>query len=175
MNDGSSLNTSQSYHIGYSIPRQIIGSKSGNVTSGNGQLHLTAGSTKVMDFVVQGDQRKPINLSPFTIKVIFWQNSRFDLNHPVDLINTEDAYDIVLTKHIVPSEPYNGKFTLVVNQDDVEIISNKSENAGVRWGVYLINDANEIFAMHLSNNGSTYGQVTVTAGGTPTASIILGA
>jgi len=175
MNNGSSLNTSQAYHIGYSIPRQIIGSKSGNVTSGTGILQLHTGSTKVVDFVVQGDQRKPINLTPFNIKVLFWKNARFDIEHPVNLINTEDSYDIVLTKHIQPVEPYEGKFTLLLNQDDVEVIYNASDNTGIRWGVYLINEDQNIFAMHLSNNGSTFGQVAFAAGGTPPASIILGA
>jgi len=158
------------------IPRIVLGSSSKNRPNRDGRLAVIPGATLPLEFHFDGDANKPLNLTPFTVKLVFWKNARIDvLSETATLFTTSSPYDIVCAVACEIADPYKGTAFALVNDVQTELIGNATQNSGVRWGVFLINPDNQVFPMIVSSSGAAFGEVITSPGDTPSVSIILGA
>lgn len=158
------------FNAEFNIPRVNLSLPGRQNRSNDGIIKITPGMDEVYEFWFGNMDGVPINLLPFKVKIVFWQNQDMD----VDELESGQS-KIVFAKEIAVTNPYEGKvLCLFTNEDTLKIGTVNSR--GLRWSLFAINEEGNVFPAQVGRNGERYGTVQLDLqGGIPIAEVILSA
>lgn len=158
------------YNVEFNIPRVNLSLPGRQNRSNDGIIKITPGLDEVYEFWFGNMDGVPINLLPFKVKLVFWQNLDMDIDEL-----TVGQSEVVFAKEIKVTQPYEGKvLCLFTNEDTLNI--GKRNSRGLRWSLFMINEEGNVFPAQVGRNGERYGTVQLDLqGGLPIAEVILSA
>lgn len=155
------------YNVEYDIPRVNLSLPGRQNRSGDGIIRITPGMDEAFEFVFGNQDGVPINLVPFKVKIVFWVKQDMDIDEMVP-----GQTKIVLGREINVAEPYTGRVFGLLTADDTTRIASEQTSL-VRWSMFMINEAGNVFPAEVNRNGSREGTVRMDfASGIPTAEMI---
>lgn len=170
----SQLTPPSLHNVSYDIPRFVIGEQGSQNRHSVGEMKLTAGIAQPLDIRTINKDGVPINLTQMKVYLVFWSTDRFDLDEGPNGYSLDNSNDITLRKNVEVIDPYKGTCTVLLKGEDTEIIARKARSNSVRWGVFLINEDKDVFAMSVTSTGEVYGSVIVQTGTVPSYESIIG-
>jgi len=169
----SMLRKTSLHHVTYQVPRTVIGAAGRQDRVGYGVMRITPGLTEPMEIDWGNPDGIPINLVGFTVKIVFWKSDSFGSEKP-NLLSYENT-SIVLTKILTVEDPYTGTAVTQFSADETSVLGQAGRENSLRWGVFLINAADEVYPAIVTTSGSRFGTVELDwASGIPTADQVLG-
>lgn len=160
--------TTSIFNVEYNIPRYNISMPGRQNRAGNGVMTIVPGMSEVFEFHFMNTDGVPLILTPFKIKLIFWEQNYLDHAELSNLNST-----LILAKTVEINDPYVGKTTIVLSSDDTHELG-KSGLQNLRWALFMINPENDVFPATITRSGQKYGIVQIDhASGLPTKETIL--
>lgn len=155
------------FNVGYDIPVYNVSLPGSQHRTGDGIMRITPSMTEVLEFNFGNQDGVPLILTPFKIKLVFWNNKNLMTNQ-----TTVGQSDIVLAKEVTLDEPYKGRTTVVLTSDDTMTLGRENQRS-LRWSLFMINSDEQIFPAQLTRTGSRYGTVHIDLeSGIPIAELI---
>lgn len=155
------------YNASYNIPRVQVQMPGRQNRLSDHVMRLTPGMTEPLEFILGNQDGVPLNLLGFRMKIIFW--TRIDLDD--DTLSPGQS-EIIFAKKFQIDDPYEGKFTLVLSDEDTLTIGRRS-NSTLRWSLFLINEQQDVFPLRVTRSGGRYGNVVLDVeSGIPTAELV---
>jgi len=170
----SQLTKPSLHNVSYDIPRFVVGASGSQNRSANSDLKLYAGIAQPLDFRFQSRDGVPINLTPFTAYLIFWTSDRFEFDRGPGGYSLDQIKDISLRKKIDIIEPYEGVTTVLLTNEDTDLLANEARSNSMKWGIFLLNSDKQVFAMSVTNLGDVAGNVVINTGSVPSYEMIIG-
>lgn len=162
------------HNVSYDIPRFVVGAPGSQHRSINSEMILNAGIAQPFDFRFMSKDGVALNLSNFTSYLIFWSSDRFEMDYGPGGYSLDSTDDIALRKNVDIIEPYEGTASVLLTNQDTEQLARAGRNNGLRWGLFLINSDNQVFAMSVTDTGDVSGTVIIKTGNVPSYEMIIG-
>ena len=155
------------YNVEYDIPRVNLSLPGRQNRSGDGSIRITPGMDEAFEFVFGNQDGVPINLLPFKVKIVFWVKQDMDIDEMVP-----GQTKIVLAREFAVDSPYTGRVFGLLTADDT-MDRAREQTSLVRWSMFMINEAGNVFPAEVNRNGTREGTVRMDfASGIPTAEMI---
>lgn len=162
------------HNVSYDIPRFVIGASGSNNRSTNPEMKLYGGIAQPIDYRFISKDGVPLNLTNMTAYLIFWTTDRFDMDNGPGGYDLDNNGGIALRKNMDIIGAYDGTASVLLTNEDTEILGREARNNSLRWGVFLINSDKQVFAMTVSQSGEVYGSVLIQTGSVPSYESIVG-
>lgn len=147
------------YNVEYNIPRVVLGSNVRQNRAIDGKLKLVPGADCPVEFHFGNRDGKALNINNFQVKMLFWQTLRHNITGSPDSFDTAPN-DIILSKRMEVQKGYEGQaFVLLTNEDTETLHAKTQSSGGLRWGVFLVNEDNQVFPMVVTSSGGHYADV----------------
>jgi hypothetical protein len=155
--------------VQYNIPRYIIAEPGKQNRACTGAMRVTPGIWEPFEFQYTNGDGVPINLSGFTLSLLFWFSDTQYETLPANLQSNK-----VLLKQLHIEDVYAGKCTVCLSDQDTLTLG-RSGRQSLRWSIYM-SDAAEgtMFATQITQNGERWGMCHVDQSGMPSMEIVLG-
>ncbi len=155
------------YNVEYNIPRVNLSLPGRQNRTNETDLRFTPGMTEVVEFVFGNQDGVAINLLPFKLKWVFWRMNTMDID-TLDVAQSE----IILAKPIEVPDPYSGKVIGILESDETLKLGQEGIRQ-VRWSMFMINEAGQVFPAQVSSKGNRYATAILDINsGIPIAEII---
>lgn len=155
------------YNVEYDIPRVNLSLPGRQNRSGDGVIRITPGMDEAFEFVFGNQDGVPVNLLPFRVKIVFWVKQDMDIDEMVP-----GQTKIVFAKEFSVDSPYTGRVFGLLSSEDTTRIA-EEQTSLVRWSMFMINEAGNVFPAEVNRNGTREGTVRMDfASGIPTAEMI---
>jgi hypothetical protein len=105
----------------------------------------------------------PIGLVGFNAKLVFWAPDRFQDSEFMD----DRPSEILFAKKVEIKDPHKGIGFVLLSGEDTTRLARTSRTKGIRWGLYLLNDAGDVFPCIVTENGGKWGNVIVDVSSMP--------
>jgi hypothetical protein len=155
--------------VQYNIPRYVIGKPGKQNHACTGEMTIMPGLAVPFEFIYSNNDGVPINLTDFTLRLVFWfPQQNYELL-PANL-NT----NVVLVKDLIIEDPYTG--TAGVLLDDQETLTIGAGGRGsLRWSIYMIDTlSGNTFGTQITAIGGLYGICHIERTDMPNAETIKG-
>jgi hypothetical protein len=155
------------YNVEHNIPRVNLSMPGRQNRSGDGCLRITPGMSEAFEFVFGNHDGVPLNLIPFTIKLIFWVKQDMDIDEMVP-----GQSKIVFSHTMETVEDYAGRTFCLLDDQETMLVASEQTSL-VRWSLFLINDEGDVFPTEVNRNGGRAGTVRMDfSSGIPTAEMV---
>ena len=155
------------YNVEFDIPRVNLSLPGRQNRSGDGCIRITPGMDEAFEFIFGNQDGVPINLVPFKVKLIFWVKQDMDIDEMVP-----GQSKIVLAHEMKVEMPYTGRVFGLLTSDQTTKIAGEQTSL-VRWSIFMLNEAGNVFPAEVNRNGSRAGTVRMDFGsGIPTAEMV---
>jgi hypothetical protein len=156
--------------VQYNIPRYIIGKPGKQNRACTGEIRITPGIAEPFEFIVANSDGVPINLTDFTLRLVFW----FPQNQ-YELLPANLGNNIILAKDLIVEDPYTGTAGALLTDQETLVIGSGGRG-NVRWSIYFIdtNEPNNTFAAQITSQGERYGICHLDRSEVPNAETIKG-
>lgn len=145
------MSNRQIFNVQYNIPRANISFPGRQNRSSNSVLHITPGVTEPFEFWFGNQDGVPINLLPFKIKWIFWQNETLDLDY-----QAWGHSKVLLAKTIDVEDPYSGKVVAILEADETQQLARDGLGT-LRWSLFMLTEQGQVFPAQVNSQGQRYG------------------
>jgi hypothetical protein len=156
--------------VQYNVPRYVIAEPGKQNRACTGNMRITPGIAEPFEFQYTNSDGVPINLSGFTITLVFWYSGNEYDNLPANLTS---ATGIIYAKHLSVDDSYKGKCTVLLTDQDTLAIGQNGRSS-IRWSIYMLSDEGNMFATQITQNGDRYGICNLGPINFPSAEIIKG-
>ncbi len=159
----------------FEVPTYVVGAPARQGHWPVPVLSITPGVSHPLIFVWGGEHGETINLTPFTVRLVIWQTSKFDIRDAASPFSFERGQTLILDKVLTVDDPYSGVCHTILTGPEGEKIGNAGkEVGGLRWALLLQNGEN-IYAAETGPSGTRSGEVSVDyASGLPPFAVIAG-
>lgn len=157
----------------YEVPTFVVGAPARQGHWPNPVLTITPGVSHPLVFAWGGKAGEAINLTPFTVRLVIWQNPRFDLQRPEGAIKFDRGETLLIDKVLTVDDPYSGVAHTILNGLEGEQIGAAGMGiGGLRWAL-LLQNGDHVYAAELGSSGVRSGEVAIDyASGLPAYSVI---
>jgi hypothetical protein len=156
-------------NVQYNIPRFVIASPGKQNRACTGDMKLIPGVANPFEFQYTNTDGVAINLTGFTLRLVFW----FPQND-YELMSANRRGNILLAKDLYVDDPYAGKATLLLTDQETLSIARNGRSA-VRWSVYLIDEiSGNTFPAQITSGGEPWGMARLVQTDIPNAETVKG-
>lgn len=157
----------------YEVPHFVVGAPARQGHWPTSTMTITPGVSHPFVFIWGGKAGETINLTPFTVRLVMWQNPRFDLQRPEGAIQFDRGQTLILDKVLTVDDPYSGVAHTVLSGAEGEQIGAAGMGiGGIRWSL-LLQAGDHLYAAEVGPGGSRSGEVSVDyASGLPPFAVI---
>lgn len=157
------------YNVQYVIPLVNLSMPARQNRSHASVLRITPGMTEPIEFHMGNIDGVPINLTPFRVKFVVWKMNQNDI-----IYTSLSQSEVVFSKELEIQAPYEGRFTMVLTEDDTTKLA-RSGASTLRWSLFMLNEDGEVFPGQITASGARWGTLTIDLdSGIPISEIIRG-
>lgn len=155
--------------VQYNIPRYFIGKPGRQNRVCTGSMSIIPGLTQPFEFIYVNTDGVPINLTGFTLRLVFWFPQT-----EYELLPANMGGNIVLAKDLTVSDPYLGTAgVLLSDQETLQL--NTLGRPTLRWSIYMIDsETTNTFATQITAEGDPWGLCYINHSDVPIADVIKG-
>src|SRR5580658_2810950 len=119
-------------NLQYNIPRYVIAEPGKQNRACTGNMRISPGIAEPFEFQYTNADGVPINLSGFTLTLVFWYPQT-----EYDSLSANLQSNIILAKNIYVNDAYKGTCTAFLNDQDTLTIA-QGGRSSIRWSVYML-------------------------------------